>query len=173
METDKLTLAYLAGAMDADGYFTIKRSTYHLRVRGDARVPTFHERIGLKQVSPAVPELLRDVFGGSIGIQKPSARNGKPLYSWQVTDRKAATAAEMLLPYLRIKRQQAEILLELRRLKGLPRNGIIITEQRDRWGRMRPFRRRVMSAADIDARTALLEQVKALNDIRALQPALG
>ena len=173
MEINDLTLAYLAGALDADGYFTIKRSTYHLRVRGDARVPLFSERIGLKQVDSAVPELLRASFGGGIGIQKPSSRNGKPLYGWQVTDKKAAAAAELLLPFLRIKYRQATILLELRRLKGLPRSGSIVVEQRDRWGRLRPFRKAVMSAEDVAARAALFERIKSLNDIRPRQPALG
>jgi hypothetical protein len=37
--------AYLAGAMDSDGCISVKRSTYAMRVRGDAAAPIFSERV--------------------------------------------------------------------------------------------------------------------------------
>jgi hypothetical protein len=119
---DKLTLAYLAGAVDADGCFMIRRSTYHARVRHDAANPVFSERVCLKQVTPQVPQLLRDVAGGGrCVLQKPSCKkNGRPLYSFDCTDRVAARLAELLLPYLKIKRRHAELLLELRKSKSTP-----------------------------------------------------
>lgn len=110
-------LAYLAGAMDADGWFGIKRSTYHRRVRGDAVNPIYSERAALKQVTPQVPQLLRDTFGGSLREDKPRAENRKPLYTFHTTDKIAATVARALLPYLRIKQRHAEIVLELRLTK--------------------------------------------------------
>jgi len=114
----KLTLAYLAGAMDSDGCFGIKRSTYHMRVRKDATNPTFSERLLFKQVTPQVPELLSQVFGGTVRQEKPSCmKNGRPLHSWTITDKKAAAACRQLLPYLRVKRRQCELLLELRKTK--------------------------------------------------------
>lgn len=173
MITDELTLAYLAGCLDSDGYFTIKRSTYHVRVRGDARVPTFSERIGLKQVTPVVADLLKSTFGGTRAIEKPPALKGKPLHIWQVTDKQAFLVAETLLPHLRIKKEQASLILDLRQLKGLPRSGLIVVEHLDRWGRMRAFRTHVMSPEDVAARQSLFEQIKALNDGRPLQAKLG
>src|SRR5438046_2586807 len=113
----KTTLPYLAGAMDSDGYFTIKRSTYRLRVRGDATQPVYSERIGLKQVTPHIVELLQNTFGGYVGRQRGVSVNSKPLWSWQATDRAAANACLLLLPYLTVKKRQCELLVELRKSK--------------------------------------------------------
>ncbi len=109
--------AYLAGAMDSDGWFGIKRSTYHQRVRGDAGNPVYSERLGLKQVTPEIPHLLHETFGGRLSQDKGLSDNSRPLHSYQCTDKRAAEACRALLPYLRVKRRQAEVLLELRRTK--------------------------------------------------------
>ncbi len=111
-------LAYLAGAMDSDGHFSIKRQTYAMRVRGDAGNPVFQEVCGLKQVTPQIPALLKETFGGYLGQQGASTKNGKPLWSWQATDRNAAQCAKALFPYLCVKRQQADLLLQLRDTKS-------------------------------------------------------
>lgn len=114
---DNVLLAYLAGAIDSDGSIGIKRSTYHRRVRGDASNPTYSERVMLKQVTPQIPTLLKECFGGTYRLENASTRDGKPLYSFQVTDKQAAEACRLLLPYLRVKHRQAEIVLELRESK--------------------------------------------------------
>ena len=111
---DTATLAYLAGAMDSDGWFGIKKSTYHMRVRNDAHNPVFSERAGLKQVTPDIPQLLKECFGGSYRLETPRNENSKPLYNFLATDLKAAKLCSSLMPYLRIKKRQAELLLELR-----------------------------------------------------------
>ncbi|MBV8522460.1 MAG: hypothetical protein JOY71_10115, partial [Acetobacteraceae bacterium] len=114
---NKTILAYLAGAMDSDGSFGIKRSTYHMRVRGDAWQPVYQERADLKQAAPDIPNLLRQTFGGSLSHNAPGTAKSKPLYGWHASDRVAANTAKALLPYLRIKRRQAELLIELRATK--------------------------------------------------------
>jgi len=110
-ETDK---AYLAGVIDSDGYISIRMSTYGKRKRADTHNPVFSERIGLKQVQPQAVLLFHDAFAGSRSLQKPTAKRGKPLYGWEATCRQAAKALRILLPYLRIKRAQADIALRLR-----------------------------------------------------------
>lgn len=114
---DETTLAYLAGAIDSDGSIGIKRSTYHIRVRKDAVNATYSERILLKQVTPHIPELLKECFGGTFRMEKASTTDGKPLFSYGCTDKNAARACELMLPYLRIKKPQAQLLLELRESK--------------------------------------------------------
>lgn len=110
-------LAYCAGVIDSDGYIGIKRSTYSMRVTGDSGQPVFSERVAVKQVELEAVSLLHSLFGGTLLIAKPSAKRGRPLHSWQVTDRKAAICLRALLPFLRIKRRQAENCLSLRTLK--------------------------------------------------------
>lgn len=115
---DNMLAAYLAGAMDSDGYFGIGRSTYAMRTQHGTTNPVFSERVGLGQVTPDIPMLLRASFGGGIGVSSPNTPNSKPLYRWHTTDRKATLVCETLLPYLRVKRRQAELILELHQSKG-------------------------------------------------------
>ena len=112
--------AYLAGAMDSDGSIGIRRSTYAAR-HGVGRQATYSERICLKQVTPDIPELLKATFGGSLMTQRPSTANGRPLHYWEATNRVAADALVAMLPFLRIKRVQAENCLALRASKNRPR----------------------------------------------------
>jgi hypothetical protein len=111
---EKTILAYLAGAMDSDGYFTIKKSSYYIRVRKDAHNYIYSEKIGLKQVTLDIPHLLKETFGGYLSKSKGQTPNSRPLYSFQCTNLQAAKACELLLPFLKVKRQQAQLLLELR-----------------------------------------------------------
>ena len=117
--TDCTTLAYLAGAIDSDGYISIKRSSYHRRVRLDAHNNLYQEVIGLKQVTREVPQLLLATFGGHCRLEKPWTANSRPLYSYVATDKHAAEACRLLLPYLRVKHDQAEAVLELRATKDM------------------------------------------------------
>ena len=153
---DELMKAYLAGCVDCDGYFTIKRSTYHMRVRNDASNPVFSEKVGLKQVIPVVVDLLQEYFGGYRRIEKPSAKNGKPLHAWSVTDKQAVACVQCLLPYLKVKLAQANVLIELRRSKD----------------RTKGHSHNPIPPDEIRLRELLFLQVKSLNDIRPTKPVL-
>lgn len=113
----KVELAYLAGAIDSDGTIGVKKSTYAMRRVGDCSAPTFSERVALRQVQDTIPKMLQERFGGSLYITKPSTQNGKPLWSWAATDLRATNCLKALWPYLRIKREQAENCLALRKVK--------------------------------------------------------
>ena len=169
---NETTKAYLAGCLDSDGYFTIKRSTYHLRVRRDATQPVYSEKIGLKQVTEYVPRLLHESFGGYYRIEKPSTKNGKPLHSWTVTDRKAIECVTALLPYLHVKREQAELLVELRRLKGLPRKVIGVHERPSRWGKMVKWPHRIVAPEVVAQKDKLFDKIHSLNCINNPNPTM-
>jgi hypothetical protein len=114
---DDRVLAYCAGVIDSDGTIGVKRSTYAMRVVGDSTQAIYSERICVKQVEPHAIELLHRTFGGRRGIDDPSAKRGRALHVWQVTDLKAAACLRAVLPYLRIKASQAENCLALRAVK--------------------------------------------------------
>lgn len=114
---DDPTLSYLAGCLDSDGYFTIRYDSWPTK---SGKSGTYQEEIGLRQVTPVVPYMLRDAFGGNVYLTRAYRPQGRPLYSWTVTSRKAALAAERVLPHLRIKGAQATLLLKLRAVKDLP-----------------------------------------------------
>lgn len=113
----KTDLAYMAGVIDSDGSIGVKRSTYAMRVTGDCGQATYSERVTVRQVEPGAIDVLHAAFGGSRGMTKSAAKRGKPLHNWSVTDKKAVALLRALLPYLRIKREQAENCLELRKIK--------------------------------------------------------
>lgn len=158
MSMSELIKAYLAGCLDCDGYFTIKRSTYAMRVRNDASCPVYSEKIGLKQVTPDVVELLYANFKGYKRIEKPSAKHGKPLFAWSVTDLQAVACIRSLLPYLQVKRLQAETLLVLRESK-----------ERTKHTRLPGSN---VSPEERALREYLFNNVKRLNDSRPTKPRL-
>ncbi len=125
MSDDRLTiicgdaLAYCAGVIDSDGTIGVKRSTYWIR-RFGGNAAIYSERICVKQVSPEAVDFLQSILGGC-RYTACGQGNGKPLFTWQITDNKAAKACRLLLPYLRIKYGQALNCLMLRELKETSR----------------------------------------------------
>lgn len=113
----KIELAYCAGVIDSDGTIGIKRNTYSVRVIGDSKAASYSERICVKQVEPHAVDLLKVLFGGSSYFAAAPTKGGRRLYVWQVTDLKATIALRAMLPYLRIKAEQARNCLDLRALK--------------------------------------------------------
>lgn len=117
-------LAYAAGVIDSDGSIGIQRETYAMRVLGTATQPTYSERVTIRQLEPEAVDLIHEYFGGSRGVAAPSKKpkrkpkwKRQPLQSLALGDRKATALLSAVFPYLRIKRRQAELCLEMRRLK--------------------------------------------------------
>ena len=112
-------LAYAAGVIDSDGSIGIQRETWPIRL-GRATQPTFSERVTIRQIEPEAVDLIHQTFGGSRHVIRPTERrkDSQPLQCVVLADRKASTLLAALLPYLRIKRGQAKLCLELRELKN-------------------------------------------------------
>lgn len=163
---NKITLAYLAGVMDSDGYFTIKRSTYNIRKIKDSKNPHYCERVGIKQVQPEAIELIYENFGGYFHIEKPNTKNGKPLNSIQLSNLKAHKFIKAIHPFLRIKKRQADILLKLRKSlnEGKIKKGK--TMRKDRWDNLHEFICYSVSDKQIEFRENLITQIKQFNDSR-------
>src|SRR4051812_766639 len=119
-ERDPLELAYAAGVVDSDGYIGVHRSDYAQRVRGDAGQAVYMPRVAVKQVTPQAIDLLHDLFGGPRSAGKPSGARGRPLRAWSTPSALAVGVCVALLPYLRIKRAQAENAIELGGLNAGP-----------------------------------------------------
>ena len=117
MGNAKHILAYCAGLIDADGTIGIKRNTYAVRVRKDSQQPSYSERIHIRQVTREGLDLLSESFGGTVGREDPHSLRGQSLYRWGQTDLKATATLRQLIPFLRIKKEQAKNCLALRKLK--------------------------------------------------------
>jgi len=107
-----LRIAYLAGVMDSDGYFCIQKGT------SQTASPSYSPNIGITQCCPQATNLAMEVFGGKVRLIDRSAYYDKPtlkpMYLWTCPGALQAVTLRLLIPYLRIKRGQAEILLKLR-----------------------------------------------------------
>lgn len=163
---NKFELAYLAGVMDSDGCFTMKRNTYSVRILKDSKSPSYNERVCIKQTAPEAIDLIHQLFGGYKSIQKPNVKNGKPLYSLEIRHQKAHEFIKAVYPYLRIKKRQAEILLELRVHLNKGRTGKVKTMQRTPHGTMAEFTRYVVSEEQISIREKMFDEIRSLNDAR-------
>lgn len=107
MNGHRETLAYLAGVIDSDGCINIQKR------KAGKWAANYQPRVMVKQVTPQAPALLHETFGGSLWVQGPSARRGRPLHTWNVHSAAAGEALRALLPFLRIKPEQARNALAL------------------------------------------------------------
>jgi len=149
----EVDLAYIAGIVDGEAYIGIKKSDYHSRVRKDAINNEYHERIQIRMISEEAIKFLATVLGGNYYTEKkPSLKSGKPLYVYTASDRKAASILQVLLPYLKVKKQDAELVLKIRESK----------EDKRSFRRGSPARR-PMPREIVEYRESLYQEVKKLH----------
>ena len=111
---DKLTHAYISGIMDGEGCISAAFTP-------DEK-PMLRIRMG-NNYAPLVQMFLR-LYGGWFHTQA-AKDNTKEFYTWELTGKENRERFLLqVLPYLRIKRPQAKIALELVRLPRTPNRGL-------------------------------------------------
>lgn len=108
----ELQVAYLAGVLDSDGWFTIHKNSKQ------SVNPAYSPDIGINQVEPHACVLAYELWGGKLGkIDYSNTENRhsqKPMVTWKPHKDGLAVLLKDIIPHLRIKKKQAEILLRLR-----------------------------------------------------------
>ena len=157
--TREETLAYLAGIMDSDGNFRIEK-------KGVPEMLSPHYRINIRAAqvrpSPAI-ELLAKTFGGNMTSRRARRPNRRDLVSWSLHDRSAAAAINELYPYLVVKKHEAELLLELRQLKGQGKKGITEWVHANRWHPAVTMRKRCYTREQVAEFERIHREVQALH----------
>ena len=105
--------AYMAGIMDGEGCFFIGNYSGN-RKNGDKHFQTV---IKIASTDKSLVDWLFETFGGSIRQYTPNqmAKNcRKQVYAWQATSNRLLHICEIILPYLVIKKKQAEIMIAMR-----------------------------------------------------------
>jgi hypothetical protein len=150
----KTDLAYLAGVIDSDGSITINIDRGLERKRRLA--PAYQEVISCGQVNTEAVYLLKDLLGGAVRVTPARADGRRQIYMWQASCKIGADAIRTLLPFLRIKRHQAEIVLSLRAIKdrGRTANTELINGHR------------YLTASVLSEMESLARKVRSLNDTR-------
>lgn len=108
------TLAYVAGLVDGEGTITIRR---HNRGRGSG-LEEYGAWLSIAQKNLEILYWVKELFGrGSVVQHKLSASVKHEMHHWSIGYHSAVAIIEALYPYLRIKRRQAEIVMEFAALK--------------------------------------------------------
>lgn len=110
MNWDKIDMAYAAGIMDGDGSFSI------IKLKSDSS-PLYYPFLQFVNRRKEIIDFLKMKFGGNIIIGKPhickDGSLGNVIYRWRLrSGRNVKPAIEALLPYLKIKKDRAQFLLE-------------------------------------------------------------
>lgn len=139
INASEITLAYLAGIADGEGSFMIKK-----QIHRQVQKMCYHERFSVKMLDIEPLMLFKQIFRSSIRnwtyIRKSDGKH-QVLHHYDCSDKIARTLCYNLLPFLRVKRQQAELIIKLgenkifgdgrfrKRLKGIPAKDIKYREQ--------------------------------------------
>jgi hypothetical protein len=110
-------LAYCAGLIDGEGCIMVKRGKAYRHLTGRIN-PSYIASVQVRMVDEGAIRFLRDTLGGWYWREKPHLARGRPLYCWQIQQAAAESALRLLRPYLRVKHEQADNALALRRLQA-------------------------------------------------------
>jgi len=111
---DNNRLAYIAGLVDGEGYIGIKKD----QVKGRGVNPVFYERISVASNNKDIIDFISDFFAvGKIYLHKHSKLSKKCYWSWEASNLKAVEVIKKIYRFLRIKKPEADLVLELSRNK--------------------------------------------------------
>ena len=108
---NELNLIYFAGFIDGEGCI----STFSFKAYGKRAHNTRSRQLislSATNVNRQVLDDLQSTFGGYVCLHSFPIGNRKECWRWYIRSKKASEAIKALLPYLRIKRKQAELCLE-------------------------------------------------------------
>lgn len=110
---DDAPLAYFAGLIDSDGYVAVQNLP-----SGDGWTPI----IAVTQVSNLAVSLAHRKFGGDLHISRRTHPHSN-IYTWRVASNKAVLTARQLYPYLRIKKDRAQNILNYAKIRDVRPRG--------------------------------------------------
>jgi hypothetical protein len=164
-------LIYAAGLFDGEGSISIAVDLSRLKKKRSS--PHFAAQVHIAMIDRCGIEIFPELFGGNISYQKPRTKMRHGLYRWQASTKNASKIIKEMLPYLRVKRPQAEILLEFQKIKDRPRSEKRIRSgtriQNTRWG-PREYHRFVLKREVIEEMYELVLRLRQLNDTRFPDP---
>lgn len=135
MPWEPITLAYMAGIIDGEGTISIFTSTHSTKGH---KARAYCPRLCAYNNNPALMIWLVENFGGRARIVKRDRDRWNVSYIWEISRLAAVPIVAAILPYLVLKREQAELFLKFRETihgatnkwgrHGLPANVVAIRE---------------------------------------------
>jgi hypothetical protein len=107
-ELNEIGLAYVAGLFDGEGYI---RFSFKHHWHGRAMNTEFY--LTISNTYRPVLEFLKGAFGGSIYTdRRPPKKGHKRVHFWRIAGRGAFKVLGQIAPYLKIKRDPANLVLK-------------------------------------------------------------
>ena len=105
-------LSYTAGFIDADGYISINRYCPRKEKTGTYG---YNLRIGAVNTNKKILLWFQRKFGGFIYKRQVISKKHKQTYAWYLDSKKAEGFLRKIYPYLRIKKDRADIAFKFRK----------------------------------------------------------
>lgn len=121
--------AYIAGFFDGEGSVCVAITTTSTRANGK-KYPKALVTATVGQTDLRVLTWIKSLAGGTIHLQKQNQNAGR-LPCWVLVWAGYAldNILPQLMPYLKVKRERAEIALEMRKTIGKPGRGLPVTQE--------------------------------------------
>lgn len=100
-------LIYAAATIDCEGSIGIGMR------KGRRKSPYFHVRVQVGNTDSILTNWLCETFGGSTYVREFSNQRWKTNYNWYIDANQACDFLGWILPYMKLKWQQAELALKL------------------------------------------------------------
>jgi len=101
----KSDLIYSAGFFDGEGYVSMRRRKAYRRNCNYINIGC-----GVCQSDEHVINWFKSVFGGSVTHRKRN-KNYREMWDWDLSCNKAKEFLKLVLPYLKVKKKQVEIVI--------------------------------------------------------------
>lgn len=103
-----IDIIYIAGLFDGEGYITIQKP--HSGSRSHVL------EIGICNTNKEIIDFVHNVLKvGHVDIKTYSNEKWRPLYRWIANSRQALKVLEKILPFLKVKKKQAELAIEFQK----------------------------------------------------------
>ncbi len=116
---DSEFLAYLAGVIDSDGSIGISKRTEKMNTHGYSYRETVQLTWKYDNATLKFVNMLKNIYGGSTGIYSGGFNNKTETVRYSADGKGAERIAKDILPYLILKKKQAELVLEMRLIKNV------------------------------------------------------
>ena len=120
----KTDLAYTAGIIDGEGCIMISR----VRSQRSRSGYIYGLTVAVNSTDEWLPQWLKFSFGGSITFREPHRKNESPLWMWALRSRQASDFLKLTLPYLHLKKPQAELAIKFQTRKKYGRSLPLLEE---------------------------------------------
>lgn len=123
----KLSRQYVAGFIDGEGYIALSHRFEH---NSSGTYGTWSSWVTITNTKPLILHLIQNKYGGFMYKRIPDpTKNHKPAYQLIFVKKTARNLLKSILPYLILKKRQAELLLTLdfnndARRRGIPKDEI-------------------------------------------------